>query len=343
MKFLSSIFSSEQLSGLDIPRDWWASMALLAGILVVAELTARVLMAPVGEDLWAYGYGTDPVPFEWFRVLSKEDRAPTVLVIGDSTAARNVDPATVAEAAAVETVYSLAYPGNFPLALRSNTLPLLDSGAAPDIVILFQWPGSLRDDPRVDQIEAGAVSPILEARSSGRLLLSDFLYVTRVFPARRFLLDHWLRDKTLIRPPGDNGFAPLQRPAEAQSQSQPEAPAPADSGPFSEMRREVIKKLIALAQEHDFLLVAIVGPFRSGDRYLLANRHLEWLRDLETEACDNLFVMDLRQMEGIGPELFKDNHHLYADGAQAFSAILGRKISNLRSHSLPERPGCPRS
>ena len=342
MKFRSSIFSSEQFAGLDIPRDWWASMALLAGILVAVELAARVLMAPVGEDLWTYGYGADPVPFEWYRVLSEDNRTPTVLVIGDSTAARNVDPATVAEAAAVDSVYSLAYPGNFPRALRSNTVALLDSGNTPEIVILFQWPGSLRDDPRVDQIEAGAVAPILEARSSGRFLISDLLYVTRIFPARRYLLDHWLRGKTLIRPPDGNGFVPLQRPAEARSQTPPEAPAPADSGPFSDMRRGVIRELVALAKEHDFLLVAVVGPFRSGDRYLLANRHLEWLREQERAACDNLFVMDLRQMPGIGPALFKDNHHLYADGAEAFSAALGKRIANLQAHALPERPGCPR-
>jgi hypothetical protein len=224
MKFLSSIFSSEQLAGLDIPRDWWASMTLLAGILVVVELTARVLMAPVGDDLWTYGYGTDPVPFEWFRVLSEQDRVPTVLVIGDSTAARNVDPATLAEASTISSVYSLAYAGNFPRALRSNTLPLLDSGNTPEIVMLFQWPGSLSDDPRVDQIEAGAVAPILEARNSGRFLISDLLYLTRLFPARRFLRDYWLRGKTLIHPPDGNGFLPLTRPEEAGGQASATTP-----------------------------------------------------------------------------------------------------------------------
>lgn len=340
MKFPSSIFSSEQLSRLDIPRDWWASMALLAGLLVLAELAARVLLAPVGENLWTYGSGTDPSRFEWFRVLSEEDRSPTVLVIGDSTGARNVDPVTLAEAASIDSVYSLAYPGNFPRALRSNTLPLLDTSNTPEIVVLFQWPGSLRDDPRVDQIEAGAVSPILEARSSGRFLVSELLYVTRLFPARRYVLDHWLRGKTLIHPPDSNGFVPLQRPAEARRQTADTAPAPADSGPFSETRRGVIRELVALAIEHDFLLVTIVGPFRSGNRYQLANRHLEWLHDQERASCSNLLVMDLRQMPGIGPDLFKDNHHLYEDGALAFSAALGRRIASIREHSLPERPGC---
>ena len=102
----------------------------------------------------------------------------------------------------------------------------------------------------------------------------------------------------------------------------------------------MIRELIALAKKHDFLLVAIVGPFRSGDKYLLANRHLEWLRDQERESCDNLLVMDLREMPGIGPESFKDNHHLYADGAQVFSAALGQRIATIRHHSLPERSGC---
>jgi hypothetical protein len=341
MKFLSSIFNSEQLADLDIPRDWWASMALLAGVLVFAELAARVLMAPVGENLWSYGTGIDPVPFEWFRVLGAEGRTPTIVVIGDSTAARNLDPTTLAEASMTDSVYSLAYPGNFPRALRSNTLPLLKSGNTPEIVILFQWPGALKDDPRVDQIEAGAISPILEARMTGRLLISEFLYITRLFPARIYLVNHWLRGKTLIHPPGRNGFVPLDRPARAQNQASIEIP-PTGGGDFSDQRREVIRELIALAKKRDFLLVAIVGPFRSGDQYLLANMHLEWLREQEKNYCENLLVMDLRQMPGIGPELFKDNHHLYADGAQVFSVALGQKIASIREHSLPERAGCTR-
>ena len=314
-------------------------MALLATILVCTELVARVLLAPVGNHLWAYNSSTNPIPFEWFRVLSKEDRTPTVVVIGDSTAARNVDPATVEESSEVPGVYSLAYAGNFPGALRGNTLPLLDTENAPEIVLLFQWPGSLRADPRVDQIEAGAISPILEARRTGRILTSEYLYVTRLFPARRYLVDYWIRDEELIHAPKKSGFAPFPRPIEQQREMTLTRTI-GENAVFSEERREIIRELIAIADKRDFLLIVVVGPFKSGDQYRAASQHLEWLRDREEEACEHLLVMDLRQMPGIGPELFKDNHHLYAEGAQLFSTALGQEVARIRSERSADRTAC---
>ncbi len=342
MKFPLSIFNFEQKIEPEIPRHWWASIGLLIGILVLAETSARVLLQPVGDNLWAYNPPSLATPFEWYRHLTEENMTPTVLAIGDSTGARNFDPDSFVAASSIENTYSLARRGNFPLALRSNTIPLLDSVNSPDIVILFQWPGSLLASPRVDKIEAGAVSPILEARRTGRFIITDHIYLTRMYRARTFLVNYWLRGKSLLRPPASNGFAPLSRP-----ETETRADRPADSAvqqpvDFSEERRAVISRLSNLAEERQFLLVVVIGPYRSGERYQVGNRHLEWLRELQKAECENLVVMDLRDLLGDHPEFFKDNHHLYEDGAAYFSTRLGERIGQLHSQFLSGRNMCAR-
>jgi hypothetical protein len=342
MKFRLSIFNFERKIEPAVPRHWWASIGLLIGILVLAETSARVLLQPIGDNLWAYNPPSQSRAFEWYRHLTEEDLTPTVLAIGDSTGARNFDPGSFAAASAIDSAYSLAWPGNFPLALRNNTLPLLGSGHSPDIVILFQWPESLLASPRVDTLEAGAVSPIFEARRTGRFTLTDHVYLTRMYRARAFLVDYWLRGKSLREPPAGDGFAPLSRPAGEANTDRPADLSVQQPFDFSEERRGVIRTLSNLAEEHQFLLVVAVGPYRSGDGYQDGNRHLDWLRELEKVECANLVVMDLRNFLDDRPEFFKDNHHLYDDGAAYFSARLGERIAPLHEQFLSGGNMCAR-
>ena len=58
MKYLSSIFSFETLRSVGLPPNWKASIALLAVLLLSAELFARAMLAPVGDHLWAYSPGS---------------------------------------------------------------------------------------------------------------------------------------------------------------------------------------------------------------------------------------------------------------------------------------------
>jgi len=322
-----------------MPRDWWATIGLLCLILASAEIGARVLLKPVGDNLWAYESTAQSRSFEWYRHLATSGSTPDIVAIGDSTGARNFDPATFGRAAAVDNVYSLARAGNFPRALRSDTLPLLDAGKAPEIVILMQWPGSLRDDPRVDQIEAGAVSPILEARMRGRVLITDYLYVTRLFPARAYLASYWLRGQELLSAPSGNGFSPFDRETDALPQTRVAGP-PQETPVFSEARRDVIRELVAMAQERNFTVVAVVGPFRVGTAYEVANRHLDWLLGLQANNCQNLVVADFRDMPELGKDQFRDNHHLFRDGAEVFSQRLGDFVAALRKEKPGRRNAC---
>lgn len=325
---------------MNMPRDWWATIVLLSVLLVGAELAARFVLAPIGNHLWAYDSTALSRSFEWYRHLSENEATPTVVVIGDSTGARNFDPESFAESSSIDSVYSLARAGNFPRALQSNTLPLLENGQAPEIVILLQWPGSLRDDPRTDQIEAGAVSSILEARLTGRFMVTDYFHVARLFRARSYLVSYWLRDEDLLQPPQGNGFSPFIPPVGADPANANPIVIPTDSTEFSDKRRQVIRELMAVAEQRDFKLIVIVGPYRSGKKYAVANAHLEWLRTLEAEACENLVVVDAREVDGIGPGDFRDNAHLFINGANRFSSHLGELVADIRETNSGANPNC---
>jgi hypothetical protein len=326
MKFLSSIFSSETLESIRMPRHWLASLALLAIILIGAEVAARIALAPVGDNLWAYRPPASSRVFEWYRHLATNSSVPDVVAIGDSVGARNFDPQAFIEASGMGSVYSLAQAGNFPLALQSNTLPLLTIGDAPGTVILLQWAGSFRDDPRVRQIESGARSPILEARREGRKLVTDYLYVTRLFPARSHLFNYWINGKDLLPQPVGGGFKPFQQPPDDRPRPAITAVSTTEHVSFSAERRNVVSELLEIARERQFRVIAVVGPLYGPDGDNVASEHVEWLKALEISSCGAMAVLDMRRASYLEPRHFKDNNHLFADGAAKFSAYLADRV-----------------
>ena len=339
MKFLSSIFSSETFRSIHLPRHWKASIALLAFLLVSAELTARFLMAPIGENVWAYSPTNSYRAFEWYRHRASNGLTPRVLAIGDSTGARNFDPESAAATLGQQDVFSLARAGNFPLAMQSNTLPLLEAGEPPDVVMLFQWAGSFREDRRVQQIERGSRSSLLEARQGGRWLVTDALHLARLYPARSFLRRHWIANESILVSSGYGSFSPLQKADTSPADNAVAATPAASEVKFSDARRDVVHQLLDIAQERDFLVVAVVGPQRNPGTDTVTERHLQWLRKIQAAACANFQVLDVRDSANLSATHFKDNNHLYADGAAVFSAYLADQLENLVS----DLPGssCP--
>lgn len=322
MTFLSSTFSFETLKAVGLPAHWRASIGLMIVLLLGAELAARVLMAPLGEHLWAYSPTASSVSFEWYRHLANSGRAPDVVAIGDSTGTRNFDPVAFSAETRFDDVYSLARAGNFPRALRSNTLPLLEVGDAPNVVLLLQSADSFRDDPRVDQIEQGAVSPVLEARRDGRVLVTDYLHLARLFPARSLLRRHWIQRQPLLTPSGVGSFSPFHRNSDQGAGSAAAQYSTIEEVRFSDKRREVTLELTRIAREREFILYAIIGPRRDSGEDEVTTLHLQWLRELETATCGDITVLDLRNAPYVEPADYKDNIHLYSDGAAKFSAHL---------------------
>ena len=330
MKFLSSIFSSETLRSVEFPAHWKASIVLLVALLLGAELAARALMAPVGDDLWAYPPASSPNSFEWYRVLATTERTPRVVAIGDSTGARNFNPEAFSSTSGVGAAYSLARAGNFPLALRSNTLPLLEVGKAPEIVLLFQWAGSFRDDPRVRQIEQGSLAPVLEARRRGVTPVTDYVYLARLYPARKYLWQHWMHGEPLITPTPFGSFSPLKRRDNSETGVAGIITGPADNVVFSEERRDVVRTLLRTARDRGFLVVAVVGPQVRPDDDLVTQRHLAWLGELEAMACGEFAILDVRATPFLDALQFKDRNHLYEEGANRFSEKLGELVGEVR-------------
>ena len=329
MKFRSSIFSSETFRSVECPAHWKASIALLVVLLLSAEFAARALMEPLGDYLWAYPPASSPVAFEWYRALATTERTPSVVAIGDSTGARNFSPEAFSSTSRVGTAYSLTRPGNFPLALRSNTLPLLEVGEPPEIVLLFQWAGSFREDPRVRQIERGSLSPVLEARRSGRTPVTDYVYLARLYPARGFLWRHWMRGEPLIEPTPFGSFSPLQRRNDDATEVAAVTTESDNEFAFSEERRSVLRALLQTARDRGFLVIAVVGPQVRPDDDQVTRRHLEWLGELEAAACGEFTVLDVRAMPDLDRLWFKDNNHLYEEGARHFSNRLGNLVSDI--------------
>jgi hypothetical protein len=326
MKSLSSIFSFDTAKAVELPGHWRASIVLLIVLLIGAELFARVVMAPLGEHLWAYSPTASSHTFEWYRHLATSGRTPDVIAIGDSTGARNFDPAAFAAHSEFDDVYSLARAGNFPLALRSNTLPLLEVGDPPDLVVLLQSAGSFRDDSRVSRIERGAMSPILSARRDGKPLVVDYLHVTRLYPARSLLRLHWVKGQALPIPSATGSFSPFRRTDGQTPEALPTAFPISQGVKFSAERRRVIVELIEIARARDFPVIAVIGPQRQANGDVVTDLHLAWLRELAASECDRFTVLDLRDAPFIDMAEFKDNNHLYADGAARFSAHLAAVI-----------------
>ena len=297
MKFLSSIFSFKTLRAVGLPAHWRASIGLLIVLLLSAELAARVLMAPIGEHFWAYSPTESSASFEWYRHLATSGRTPDVVAIGDSTGARNFDPVAFATQTQFDDVYSLARAANFPLALRSNTLPLLEIGDPPNVVLLLQSADSFRDDPRVDQIEQGAMSPILDARRDGRPLVTDYLHLTRIFPARSLLRMHWIDGEPLLKPSSNGSFSPFHMKDEQRMETPTTEFLPSQDVSFSEERRGVILELLEIARMREFSVIAVVGPQRESSGDVVTDLHLGWLRELAAARCGEFGVLDTKSKQ----------------------------------------------
>ena len=337
MKFRSSTFSFETLRAVGMPAHWRASISLLIILLLSAELAARVLMAPLGEHLWAYSPTSSAASFEWYRHLATSGRTPDVVAIGDSTGARNFDPAAFAAQTQFEDVYSLARAGNFPLALRSNTIPLLEVGDPPIVVLLLQSAGSFRDDPRVGQIERGAMSPILDARRDGRPLVTDYLHLARLFPARSLLRTHWIDDEPLLKPSSNGSFSPFHLKDEQRMDTPVVESLPTMDVRFSEERRGVILELLEVARMREFPVIAVVGPQRGSSEDVVTDLHLRWLRGLAAAGCGEFAVLDMRNAPYVESGEYKDNNHLYSKGAAKFSARLAAVIEEALKYLQAER------
>jgi hypothetical protein len=331
----SSIFSFETMRSLSIPGGWLASLGVAMALLCVAEIGARVLMRPIGDDIWVYWEEEPARKFTWYRHLAELGRPPAVLIVGDSTGAMNIDPAGF-ETGMQDDVYNLASPANYPRAFEQNTLPLLRLGKAPEVVIVSQSPWGFVNSAHVERSERTAMTGILRKRQAGEFVATDWFHLGRLYPARSYLASFWLHNEPVLTKPKQYGFVPLAKPRDrlALAQIQPMANRPGmpPSG-FDRARIAPLEALRDIAVQRSFRVIATVGPFRS-DAYTdsgfteLVSFQRAALAELVRSSPDHVAVWDLTHLDFLRDSDFNDPLHLAPNAAFELGKYLGARLSD---------------
>ncbi|WP_169709421.1 hypothetical protein [Deferrisoma camini] len=323
-RFRLSIFSFETLRLKAVPLEWWLSLALGSALLLGVEGAARYLMRPLGEYAWAYWDDQAMVKFEWFRAVASAGSPPEVLVIGDSTGARDFCPKAFTETSGGLTAFNLAWPANFPFALEATTLPFLRDNTlkAPRYVVLFQSPAAFVDSADVERFEAGILSSPIARLARGDVWPVDRVALARIYRCRHLLVRYWLRGEPPITSPTRDGFMP-ERGTGRTGQGNDKKPVEV---PLSKRRLDVVRKFAQVARERGTQLIVVVPPVRVRPVPSLFQKYRRWLEN--TAGSEMFRVIDCAELPELGEADYKDFIHLNERGAERFSAILGRVFAD---------------
>jgi hypothetical protein len=322
----SSIFSFDtlRLNG-RAPAGFFRAALLALALSIAAEGAARIVIPAEGprDEYWSMGAAAK---FETYRERADAGRPPAVLVVGDSTAARDLDPEALAESTGLDA-YNLAWPGNFPLAFRCTTLPLLGvASGAPRVVVAAFTPNGFSDTERIQRFEAGIVTSDICRRASGERIPADFIRLT--------LLGRALARGDATEPDmaaTELGFMPLEGRSREPSRREDRARREKDDvRSITAERFEVVRELGRIARERGFTLVVVVPPVAPKERD--GNVYTEYTHALERASAEFGFtVLDRRHPEGYDRESFYDPVHLNAEGARRFSLEIGGVVRELLS------------
>ncbi len=311
--FLSSIFSSRTTSFSDARGG--SSLKTLALVLCLvggAEAAARAALRPIG-DYWAYWTPAAAAKFESYRSNVRRGTPPRVLVVGDSTGARDIDPRPLAEATG-RTAFNLAWPANFPLAFKSCTLPLLETGTRPDLVVASFIPSGFLDSNSARRFEQAILESSYCRRQREQISASDYSYLARIRPSLPFLRSWWTgRSLPTVK---NLGFMPL-----TGSDDAPEVPT--RMAGFEDQRFAAIEDLYRAGHQFTFQVVVLIPPRRDPTAEL-RRAETEYLARLE--RCGFEYV-DYREPSFLTASDFHDRNHLNAHGAQALSQALGAELA----------------
>jgi hypothetical protein len=324
----SSTSSSEALPAKVVgAARFLKAVALAAALVVCAELLCRLALGPLGH-YWQYWDLAAAAKFEHFRERARQGRAPALLVVGDSTGASDIDPASVASQFEPGVdAYNLAWPADFPLAFRACTLPLLrEASRGIRVVVASFSPRGFVESPEADRFESAILNSLICREVQGRREAAHYVYLARVryaLPFRR----SWFTGGGLPGPPDRAGFMPLdggnQEPPPARSASATEARVGIVS--LSEERLRAIFDLAELGRQKGFRLVVVMPPISSDDP-LVAEIERQYMSRLSSSRNPAVDVIDFRRPDFLAPTDYKDGIHLFADGARRYSEHLGQAL-----------------
>jgi len=332
-KFPLSIFSFNTLAIKTVPKSWLLSLLLLSFVLICSEFVARLTLLPLGDQVWAYWSQSAASRFEWYRQQAERGEVPEVLIIGDSSGARNIEPSTFTQSSGV-LAFNLSWPGNFPLALKVNTFPLLKSLPPPKYVLLSQSPWSYIENERVSRNELGIVTSVLARRLKGEFIMADHFYLSRLYQARHYLVKYWLKQAPLVTQPKNFGFLPLL--PEQVNKKDEEILTCATNEAFSLKRRSTLVELINIAREKKFKLIILIQPLLDCADTKMFKIHFAWLEKLVKQNQDVTELWDYSIDTRLRNDEFMDEMHMWPHGATHFSKILAEDFKKKFRHDLPE-------
>ncbi len=297
-------------------------LALL--LFAIAESVSRSIVRKVGRR-WEYWDKIAAVKFEDYRALVSSNAGPDIVIIGDSTAARDLDPRSMATGHfSGKEIYNLAWPANFPLAFRITTLPLLrEPYQAPRIVLASFTPGSFTDNPRVDEFEQEILKSTYCQHVLGHYSFADKFFLPRLRNAMPFLQNKPDEEFNELRK--NKGFMPSEAVVEEYRTT--------DSGTRASQivasRFDVLIELADLSRQRKFELYILIPPVSPTFAAPTADIYQQYLALLKTAQQKYGFtILDKRHSDFLTDEYFTDGIHLTRAGAEIFSSTLPREFQS---------------
>lgn len=289
-------------------------------------------LASVGR-YWEYPHAEMAITYEWFRSESA-DEGVDIVIAGDSTAARNIDPKQLAEGLAPESRgCNLGWPGNFPLAFERLTLPILKSSSKPPRVLVLSFsPLSFVDTPLAKEFEAGLLSSPICRRQEQGWLVTDVVYVARLRAALSWK-QRWFMPVQEPAVPITGGFQPRDGTRDAKNvevaQQRHQRMAEV-SWAIDSRRFRVLQETADWARNQETVLYVVVPPrIEPGpERLLVEAEYLEKLRKAANEL--SFHILDLRDPANISREDYFDAGHLNRTGAEQFTNQLAEILFDLQ-------------
>lgn len=323
-KLRSSIFSSNTLDLKDARLGEYFRVLLVTLLLIAgAELGVRVLLRHAGNT-WQYWDEAAAVKFEYYQKLAAAEDYPDVLIVGDSTAARDFAPESMQQVLPQSTIYNLAYPANFPLAFRCTTIPLLQlSQKAPKVVIIQFSPSSFLDSKNTVHFEQSILTSPLCKKWAGQPLAAEHIYLARFWPIFKFQSqwNHWWAGQRPPEQPLYGGFMPLE-PVQTDLSVQTFKGQPVT---LSDERFAVVLDTIKIVQQRGSKVVVVIPPFYGNYSKDIVDSYLGMLKAAATE--EPFLVIDGREVPDLTKDKFYDYVHLDKNGAEIFSAYIAQQIA----------------
>ena len=321
LKYPLSIFSSKTVSPIGrAPKAFVLTIVWALLLFVLAEGVSRAIVGKVGRR-WEYWDTIAAVKFEDYRTRVSSNTRPDVVIIGDSTAARDLDPHSMAaDQLAGKDIYNLAWPANFPLAFRITTLPLLRQPyQAPRIVLASFSPGSFSDNPRVVEFEQQILKSTYCQHVLGNYSFADKFSLPRLRNAVPFIRDSFEPNEDFNEIKKHRGFMPSEAVVEDYriANSGTEVPEIVTD------RFAVLVELAELSHQRQFELYILIPPVNAAAATPTADIYHKYLALLkQAQQKYGFTILDKRHSDFLTNEQFTDGIHLTRSGAELFSSTL---------------------